>query len=62
GMQELTDLLAKHMKSGDWKSKRQSPTRLREEAKSLLRREWENQVATQLGKITDISSFQKILK
>lgn len=62
GIKELADLLDAHMKKGDWKAKRQTPSRLREEAKSLLRKEWEGEVAGTLSKIKDLASFQKILK
>ncbi len=62
GIKELASLLEIQMQKGDWKTKRQAPSRLREEAKSLLRREWEKGLENQLARVTDLQSFQKILK
>lgn len=60
GLLELCELLLKEKKSNDWLVARRDPRRLREEAKSLLRREWEKSVEPQLALVKDLSSFKKL--
>jgi LAO/AO transport system kinase len=49
-------------KSGEWKKARANSRRFREEAKALLRREWEHTIDATLAKISDLERLRKILK
>lgn len=60
GIDELCELMLAEKNSAGWKKLRAQPKRLREEAKSLLRREWENSVEKQLAKIKNADSFKKL--
>lgn len=60
GMKELTETLLAAMKMPDWSVSRNSPLRLREEGKSLLRREWEFQIDQQLATVNDIPSLKQL--
>lgn len=60
GVDELAKLLLAEVKSGKALANRKDPVRLREEAKALLRREWEAQIGSKLSKVTDIGSFTKL--
>lgn len=60
GVGELTKHILDLKKSGRFK--RNSPERLREEAKTLLRSEWEMKIEKKLRKITSLRSFKSSLK
>jgi LAO/AO transport system kinase len=60
GIQELGARLVALSQGPDWKARRGSAERLREEAKALLRREWERDVATRLASVTDLASLRKL--
>lgn len=62
GVDVLTEELEKMRVQNDWKQKREDPARFREEAKAILRREWENSVNDQLANVTNLAGFRKILK
>jgi LAO/AO transport system kinase len=62
GVDVLGDEFEKMRQSGEWKKARAGTRRFREEAKALLRREWENSVDATLSKVSDLDSFRKILK
>lgn len=59
GVDQLTGLVLKR-RTEEWKAERNAPTRLREEAKALLRRDWERDIAGKLGSINDTSSLRKL--
>lgn len=60
GIPELCALALAERNDPAWPARRNDAKRLREEAKSLLRREWENSVAQKLDQVTDTSSFKKL--
>jgi len=60
GLKELCDLVLADRQAGAWKKLRAGAERLREEAKSLLRREWENSVDERLRSVTTNESFRKL--
>lgn len=60
GLSDLCALMIEEMKSPEWSKLRADPVRLRAEAKSLLRREWENSVEQQLAPVKDAASFKKL--
>lgn len=60
GIQELGAQLVALSNDPAWKSRRGSAERLREEAKSLLRREWERDVVAKLGSVCDLASLRKL--
>lgn len=62
GVDVLTEELEKMRAKNTWKTARENPARFREEAKAILRREWENTVNASLAKVSDIAGFRKILK
>lgn len=62
GVDILTEELEKMRTQGAWKAQRDNPKRFREEAKAILRREWENSVNDSLAKVTNVTDFRKILK
>jgi LAO/AO transport system kinase len=51
GIQPLTEMILKDSAAGEYKTRRANAKRLREEAKALLRREWEDQIDKKLAKI-----------
>ena len=58
GVAELCEQILKLKASAEWREKRSSPVRLREEAKALLRREWENRMALQLTQVNDVNGLR----
>jgi LAO/AO transport system kinase len=62
GVDALSVELEKMRQNGEWKKARANSKRFREEAKALLRREWESTVDSTLASISDLESFRKILK
>lgn len=60
GIPELGLWIADKMKDPSWRDQRVRPERLREEAKSLLRREWEKSIESRLVSVQDEDSFRKL--
>jgi LAO/AO transport system kinase len=60
GVEELAQLLLAEMKSSKALANRRDPVRLREEARSLLRREWEQSLNPRLAKVSDPKSFARL--
>ncbi len=59
GIQELGQRLIAGRARAEWKAERASEARLREEAKALLRREWERDVSVRLAAVKDLTSLRK---
>lgn len=62
GVDEIAKLILADIKSGKPAANRRDPARLREEAKAILRREWEREIGQQLAVIKDPASFAKALQ
>lgn len=60
GIEDLGAQMVARQASQEWKSLRSSPSRLREEAKSLLRREWEKGVNARLAAVSDLTSLRRL--
>ncbi len=60
GLRELCTLMLEEKNAAGWAALRNDPKRLREEAKSLLRREWELATEGRLKQVVDTSSFKKM--
>lgn len=60
GIEELGAQILARLGSPEWKNLRNSPSRLREEAKALLRREWENDMKSKLSAVSDIASMRRL--
>jgi len=60
GLRELSALLLEEMRKPEWRARRADPKRWREEAKSLLRREWESEIERKLAAVQDLASMRKL--
>lgn len=60
GLDALTVLVREHMDESGWRARRADPKRLREEAKALLRREWESEISSKLNAVKDFVSFKNL--
>jgi LAO/AO transport system kinase len=60
GVDELAKLILAEMKAGKPAKNRKDPVRLREEAKAILRREWENKIGSTLANVNSPSDFAKL--
>lgn len=61
GVEELARILLEAKRSTQAHDHRRDPSRLREEAKTLLRREWEKGLSQSLSQIQDPRSFAQLL-
>ncbi|MBX3021077.1 MAG: methylmalonyl Co-A mutase-associated GTPase MeaB [Bdellovibrionales bacterium] len=62
GVEELARLILADIKSERPAANRRDPKRLREEARSILRREWENRIDQQLSHVSDPAAFAKLFQ
>ncbi len=61
GLEQLSITMLTAKDEAQWKSRRNDPSRLREEAKALLRREWEQSVEKKLATVKSMTSFRRLL-
>lgn len=61
GIAELAEAVLAARAEKGWAEKRTSPTRLREEAKALLRRQWENEIGKKLSGIQSPDDLRKLM-
>jgi len=60
GVEELAAMILSGIKDGKSAANRRDPARLREEARAILRREWEHGISKTLDQIKDSASFAKL--
>lgn len=58
GVSELLSHILELQKQVPWATHRQDPKRLREEARALLRAEWERGIEPKLANVNDLNSFK----
>jgi LAO/AO transport system kinase len=61
GVDALAQMIFQNIHSATPAKNRENPVRLREEAKALLRREWESQIGNELNRVVDLESFARLL-
>lgn len=60
GVQEFGDLILKMKSDPQWKARRSTPERLKEEARALLRKKAEASLGKELSKVKDLQSFKNL--